>query len=88
MIPITHLAVVEADHTVKAPAHLRVGEQVLVVQMPSALELFADAARRSRFAATRQAIQDALHATSATPTLSDKEIVALVKRARRAPKSE
>ena len=87
MTPATYIAVVEADHTVKAPSHLRVGEQVLVVRMPSAIDLLKDAARRRRFAATRQAIQNALHTTNPAADLSDEEIVTLVKRARRATKS-
>jgi len=88
MTPATYLAVVKADHTVKAPSYLMVGEQVLVLRMPSATSLMADAARRRRFAATRQAIQKAMHAPNPAADLSDEEIVRLVKRARRATKNE
>ena len=88
MTPATYVAVVEADHTVKAPSHLQVGEQVLVLRMPSAISLMADATRRRRFAATRQAIQTALHSPSPASDISDEEIVKLVKRARRTTKSE
>ncbi|MBP7960434.1 MAG: hypothetical protein KBG20_15700 [Caldilineaceae bacterium] len=88
MTPATFVSVVEADYTVKAPSHLQIGEQVLVLRMPSAISLLADATRRRRFAATRQAIQNAMHAPNPAADLSDEEIVALVKRARRATKSE
>lgn len=88
MTPATFIAVVEANHTVKAPPHLRVGEQVLMMRMPSATVLLQDAARRRRFAATRQAIQMALDPSVSAADLSDEEIVALVKRAQFATKSE
>ena len=61
MKPSTTLfATVEADHTIKVPADLPVGERVMVVRMPSASDLTGDAARRARFAATRAAIAHAI----------------------------
>lgn len=81
----TLYATVEADHTIKVPADLPVGERVMVVRMPSAVDLTGDVARRARFAATRVAIVQAIAEGFPRTTATDEEIVALVKRARRAP---
>lgn len=79
---------VEADHTVKVPADLPVGEQVMIVRLPSLPALLRDPQRRARFAATRTAIQQAIQAGLPRATLSNAEIVALVKRARQATRTE
>ncbi|RIK42037.1 MAG: hypothetical protein DCC55_10130 [Chloroflexi bacterium] len=79
---------VEADHTVKVPADLPVGEQVMIVRLPSIPALLRDPQRRARFAATRAAIQQAIQAGFPKRTLSNDEIVALVKRARQATRTE
>jgi hypothetical protein len=71
------IATVESNHTIKVPASLPVGEQVLVMQIPSIATLLSDAARRDRFAATRRAIQSAIKTHSLAP--SNQEIVRLVK---------
>lgn len=80
----TLIATVEPNHTVKVPASLAVGEQVLIMPVPSIAALLNDAPRRARFAATRKAIQEALAKNSVTVSLSNQEIVSLVKQARRA----
>ncbi len=86
----TLYATVEADHTIKVPADLPVGERVMVVRMPSVADITGDAARRAVCGDTRgdsaaiaRAIADGFPRT--TPT--DEEIVALVKRARRVPRN-
>lgn len=79
----TLLATVEPNHTIKVPSTLPVGEQVLIVRIPSIMALFNDEERRVRFAATREAIQHALDAQFPKQTVSDEEIVRLVKKARR-----
>jgi hypothetical protein len=85
MKPSTTLfAVIEADHTIKVPGDLPVGERVMVVRMPSIAELTSDPARRARFAATRTAIAHAIDEGYPSTPPTDEEIVALVKRARRA----
>lgn len=81
----TLVATVEADHTIKVPADLPVGERVLVVRMSSLSELTKDATRRARFAATRAALAHAIAEDFPSTAPTDEEIVALVKRARRAP---
>ncbi len=78
----TTVAVVEPDRTVKAPPGVEVGATVLVVPMPSMSELFHNATRRARFAATRRAIREALLVPSDAGSLSDEDIVSLVHRAR------
>lgn len=83
----TLVATIEPDHTIKLPAYLAVGEQVLVVPLPSITALLNDTSRRARFAATRKAVQAALERAQPAQTLSNEEIVGLVKRARRATKA-
>lgn len=83
--PTTVVAVVEPDHTVKAPPGLEVGAKVLLIPVPSLTELLQDTDRRARFNATRRAIQNAIAADTGTPALSDDAIVSLVRRARQAP---
>ena len=80
----TLIATVEPNHTVKVPTSLAVGEQVLIMPVPSITALLNDAARRARFAATRKALQEAVAKNSATVSLTNQEIVSLVKKARRA----
>lgn len=84
----TLVATIEPDHTIKLPAYLSIGEQVLVVRIPSITALLNDASRRARFAATRKAVQDAMQGNQASSTLSNAEIVQLVKRARQATKGQ
>jgi hypothetical protein len=80
----TLISVVEPDRTVKAPPGVEVGATVLVAPVPSMPELFRDAARRARFAATRRAIRDAMSANPEPAPLSNEDIVSLVHRARQA----
>ena len=83
----TLYATVEADHTIRVPADLPVGERVIVVRMPSVADLTGDAARRARFAATRAAIAQAIAEGFPRTAPTDDEIVALVERARRVPRN-
>ncbi|MEM7132769.1 MAG: hypothetical protein AAF702_41080 [Chloroflexota bacterium] len=80
----TWTATVEANHTVKVPADLSVGERVLIIKLPSLAELLTDPERRKRFAATRAAISKAINGGFSPSAPSNEEIVALVKRARQA----
>ena len=84
LVANTLIATIEPDHTIKLPAHLPIGEQVVVVRIPSIDALLNDASRRARFAATRKAIYDAMQSKRAIEAPSNEEIVQLVKRARRA----
>lgn len=83
----TLVATIESDHTIKLPSYLAVGEQVLVVPLPSIDALLNDTERRARFAATRQAVQEAMDRARPSQPLSNEEIIQLVKRARRATKN-
>jgi hypothetical protein len=78
------IATVAPDHTVKAPAELAIGEKVMLVRLPASDMHVDDPARRARFAATRAAARKAIDAGGDQATLSNEEIVALVKRARKA----
>lgn len=86
--PATVIAIVEPDHTVKAPPGLAIGAKVLVVPMPSMMELLQDTARRARFAATRRAIGEATRVPTDAHSLSDEAVLSLVRRARRAPRTD
>ena len=79
-----YFAVIEADHTIKAPSDLPVGERVMLVRVPSLGDLQHDPERQSRFTATRQALMLVSEVGTPNPSLSDAEIVALIKRARQA----
>jgi len=76
------ISVVDPDHTVKAPLDIAIGAKVIVVPMPSIVELLQDTARRARFAATHRAVREALRTHSHPPSLTDESIVNLVRRAR------
>jgi hypothetical protein len=80
------IATVEPDHTVKAPAELAVGEKIMLVRLPASDVPVDDPERRARFAATHAAARKAIEAGDEQSILSNEEIVALVKRARRPPK--
>ncbi|MEZ4708756.1 MAG: hypothetical protein R3A44_16220 [Caldilineaceae bacterium] len=80
----TWTATVEANHTIRVPTELSVGERVLIAKMPSLATLLADPERRKRFAATRAALRQAIDEGFPRHTPSNEEIVALVKRARKA----
>ena len=84
----TVISVVETDRTVKAPPGVEVGATVLVAPVPSMSELFRDAARRARFAATHRAIREAMRVNTEPAPLSNADIVNLVHRARQAPRSD
>lgn len=81
---MTWVATVESNHTIRVPIELKTGEQVLIVRIPSLSSLLNDPERRRRFARTRQALNEALHAGFPSENLSDQQIVELVKDARRA----
>lgn len=83
----TAIAVVEPDRTVKAPPGVEIGSKVLVVPLPSVIELLQDTARRARFAATHRAMREAVRDYADTISLSDEDIVSLVRRARQTPRA-
>ena len=88
MIPTSvSIAIVGSDHRIEAPPGLAIGEHVMVAPMPSISSLLADPARRRRFAATRAAIVAAMRQESSQAPISNDEIVALVKCARRTTKT-
>lgn len=78
--PAVFISVVDSDHTVKAPPDVAIGAKVIVVPMPSMMELLQDTARRARFAATHRAVREALR--THTPSLTDEAVINLVRRAR------
>lgn len=84
----TLVATIEPDHTIKLPAYLSIGEQVLVVRIPSIDALLNDVSRRARFACSGKAIQEAIQSNPAPNAPSNEEIVQLVKRARHATKGQ
>lgn len=81
--PATIYATVEPDHTIKVPADLPVGARVMVVSVPSLVDMKDDVARRERFAATRAAIARAMVEGFPKTIPTNEEIETLVKSARR-----
>ena len=79
----TWLATVDADHKIEAPDELKVGARVIMRPAPDFEALLADPERQQRFAATREAIQEAINDERYNSSLTNEEIVALVKKARR-----
>lgn len=80
--PTMFISIVEPDHTVKAPSNMTIGTKVIVMPMPSIVELLEDTGRRARFAATHQAVREAIRAHANTPPLTDETILNLVHQAR------
>lgn len=80
------VATVEPNHTVRVPAEVAAGEQVLIVRVPSLTALLSDPERRARFAATRAAIDSDLRREASVENISSEQVVNLVKEARRASK--
>lgn len=78
----TLLATVEPDHTVKVPKSLPVGEQVMIVRIPSASALLNDVEWKRSFMQAREAIRQAVDAGYPRQQVTDEEIVSLVKEAR------
>ena len=78
------ITTVDANRTVRIPAEIPTGEQILLVRMPSISSLLNDPERRRRFAATRKALKQAVARDDSADALSNEEIVAMVKRARNA----
>lgn len=80
--PTMFISVVDPDHTVKAPPDMAIGAKVIVVPLPSIVELLQDTVRRARFAATHRAVREAMRTHAHHPSLTDEAIVNLVRRAR------
>ena len=78
----TYVATVESNHMVKVPDSVPIGEEVIIMRIPSMATLLADSQRRAQFAAMRAIVQEAIEAGYPRQQLTNKEIVALVKHAR------
>ncbi|HEX5689569.1 MAG TPA: hypothetical protein VFX76_06185, partial [Roseiflexaceae bacterium] len=78
------IAIVGADHTIVLPDEIPVGAQVTITVIPAGASDQKEDERRSRFAETLAVIK----AASATKSkeLSEAELDALVKKARKAPR--
>jgi hypothetical protein len=81
-----YVATVGEDHTIVLPEEIPVGAQVTITVIPSSVpNKHDDDARRARFEATLAAIQAASTVGATPPAISDAELDALIKKARKAP---
>ena len=83
-----YIATVGEDHTIVLPEDIPVGAQVTITMIPSSAPNEHDEARRARFAETLAAIHAASTTETAPPAISDSELDALIKRARKAPRGQ
>jgi hypothetical protein len=83
-----YVATVGEDHTIVLPEEIPVGAQVTITVIPSSVPNEHDEARRARFEETLAAIHAALTVEAPGPTISDAELDARIKKARKAPRGE
>ena len=82
-----YIAIVGEDHTIVLPDEIPVGAQVTITVIPSGMpDQKEEEARHSRFEVTLNAIKAAPTATA--KELSDAELDALIKKARKAPQGD
>src|SRR5262245_32547510 len=81
-----YIASVGADRTIVLPEEIPVGALVTITVIPSdLLDQRDDTARRSRFEETRAAIRATSTTETTPPAISDAQLKALIKKARKAP---
>lgn len=80
------ISTVNADHTIRLPKEIPVGAKVAVVLMPTEEQTVELDTRRARFEKVISAIRAAIADGFAAPAISDEELSARIKRARRAAK--
>ena len=80
-----YVVTVGADHTIILPEEIPVGSQVTITVIPSgASSQPDDAVRQAHFGEMLAAIQSALAAETESDTISDADLDALIKKARKA----
>lgn len=80
-----YITTVGPDHTIVLPEDIAVGSTVVVVLMSNPPE--QDNERQTRFAATLEAIRAASVADIPAPAITDADLEALIKKARRISQS-
>jgi hypothetical protein len=83
-----YIATVGDDHTIVLPEEIPVGARVTITVIPTGPNQQEDEARSARFAETLAAIQAAARARTTPPAISDAELGALIKKARKASRSQ
>jgi hypothetical protein len=84
-----YVATVGEDHTIVLPEEIPIGAKVTITVIPSSVpNQHDDEARRARFEETLAAIRTASTAEIIGSAISDAELDALIKRARKAPRGE
>lgn len=79
-----YITIVGPDHTIVLPEEIPIGAQVTITVLPPTSSLQNDESRSTRFAETLAAIQTASSARISPPAISDAELDALIKEARKA----
>jgi hypothetical protein len=83
-----YVVTVGADHTIVLPEEIPVGAQVTITVISPLPDHQDEAARASRFAETLTAIQAASRARVTPPAISDAELDALIKKARKSSENQ
>ena len=84
-----YVATVGEDHTIVLPEEIPVGAQVTITVIPSSVPDPHDGGtRRARFEETLAAIHAASTVETTPPAISDAELDALIKKARKAPRNQ
>jgi predicted SPOUT superfamily RNA methylase MTH1 len=83
-----YIATVGDDHTIVLPEEIPVGARVTITVIPSVSDQQDGEARSARFSETLAAIQAAANARTTPPAISDAELDALIKKARKASQSK
>jgi hypothetical protein len=81
-----YVATVGADHTIVVPEDIPIGTTVAVIVMPSESVKMSEEARHARFAETLAAIREASLQYSEETPISDADLDALIKKARKLPR--
>ena len=79
-----YIATVGDDHTIVLPEEIPVGARVTITVIPSVSDQLNGEARSARFSETLAAIQAAASVRTTPPAISDAELDALIKKARKA----
>lgn len=84
MTSANFVTTVTPDRVIKLPTNMPIGAEVMVVVMPSLVQLLSDPIRRARFAATRAALATAIESGWKSVDTSSEDFRELVRRARKA----
>jgi hypothetical protein len=77
-----YIGTVGEGHTVSVPSEVPIGSKVAILLLPPEASDEKESARKERFESVLAAIRSAIAAGYTTPTISDEELEARIRRAR------